>query len=471
MKWPIKRVEMGILIIEAQLFIALKTETCYNNFVGSSKKNMNYTGGITMKIMNLNMQNFKGFENCNLNIDGKSTVIFGINGTGKSSVLAAINYLCWNWLYRLNQAQGVAFKSLDSSLVHSGTSKLEISGEFAFGGEIYLLKKEYTKARPGKGAAVAAHKKLYDAFLNHFIETYGDDGGNIPIFVHYGTNRSVLDIPLRIRNKHQFSKWTALERAMENDLDYRTFFEWFRNQEDYEAEVIRERQDFTYQDRSLQCVRKAVQAMLPEFSNLKVKRNPLRLSVTKNDVEYSVDQLSDGEKCTLALMGDLARRLALANQNADNPLEGEGIVLIDEIELHMHPSWQRKVLPILCETFPSIQFIITTHSPQVLGEVDENFRLFMLSDDMKHKIAIQSVNRMDGFDSNYILEEHMGTKSVNPVFQTLVDDTVAAIETNRFEEAEQLLSKVREIVGLNNAAVIELEGFLKRGRLRYEKNH
>ena len=170
-------------------------------------------------------------------------------------------------------------------------------------------------------------------------------------------------------------------------------------------------------------------------------------------------------------MGDLARRLALANQNADNPLEGEGIVLIDEIELHMHPSWQRKVLPVLCRTFPSIQFIITTHSPQVLGEVDENFKLFMLSDDMKHKITIQSVNRMDGFDSNYILEEHMGTKSVNPVFQTLLDDTVAAIEMNRFEEAEQLISKVREIVGLNNAAVIELEGILKRGRLRYEKNH
>lgn len=424
-----------------------------------------------MRIMHLNLQNFKGFESCSLNIDGKSTVIFGINGTGKSSILEAINYLCWNWLYRLNQAQGTAFKSLDSSLVHAGTSTLEISGEFVFGGETHLLKKGYTKARPGKGAVVAAHKKLYDIFLNQFIATYGDDEGSIPIFVHYGTNRSVLDIPLRIRNKHQFSKWTALERAMENDLDYRTFFEWFRNQEDYEAEVIREQQDFNYRDRSLQCVREAVQAMLPEFSNLKVKRNPLRLSVTKNDVEYSVDQLSDGEKCTLALMGDLARRLALANQKATNPLEGEGIVLIDEIELHMHPSWQRKVLPVLCRTFPNIQFIITTHSPQVLGEVDEKYKLFMLSDDMQHKITIHSVDRMDGFDSNYILEEHMGTKSVNPVFQTLLDNTVSAIESNHFEKAEQLISKVQEIVGLNNAAVVELEGCLKRGRLRYEKNH
>lgn len=424
-----------------------------------------------MRLLNLYLQNFKGFETCDLNMDGKSTVIFGVNGTGKSSVLAAINYLCWNWLYRLNQAQGAAFKSLDSTLVHSGTSKLEISGEFELGGTNLLLRKEYTKARPGKAAVVTPYKKLYDTFIEQYVAIYGDENKNIPIFVNYGTNRSVLDIPLRIRNKHQFSKWTALERAIENELDYKTFFEWFRNQEDYEAELIREHKDFAYEDVSLQCVRKAVQAMLPEFSNLQVKRNPLRLSVTKNGVEYSVDQLSDGEKCTLALLGDLARRLSLANQDSNNPLDGEGIVLIDEIELHMHPSWQRIVLPALRKTFPNIQFIVTTHSPQVLGEVGKDFNLFMLSNDTQKNVTVKAIERMDGFDSNYILEEYMGTKSKNPEFQKLLDYAVDAIEANRFEEARCLIAKVEEIVGLNNAAVIELEGRLKRGKLLYEKNH
>lgn len=424
-----------------------------------------------MRLLNLYLQNFKGFETCDLNMDGKSTVIFGVNGTGKSSVLAAINYLCWNWLYRLNQAQGAAFKSLDSTLVHSGTSKLEISGEFELGGTNLLLRKEYTKARPGKAAVVTPYKKLYDTFIEQYVAIYGDENKNIPIFVNYGTNRSVLDIPLRIRNKHQFSKWTALERAIENELDYKTFFEWFRNQEDYEAELIREHKDFAYEDVSLQCVRKAVQAMLPEFSNLQVKRNPLRLSVTKNGVEYSVDQLSDGEKCTLALLGDLARRLSLANQDSNNPLDGEGIVLIDEIELHMHPSWQRIVLPALRKTFPNIQFIVTTHSPQVLGEVGKDFNLFMLSNDTQKNVTVKAIERMDGFDSNYILEEYMGTKSKNPEFQKLLDCAADAIEANRFEEARCLIAKVEEIVGLNNAAVIELEGRLKRGKLLYEKNH
>ena len=131
-----------------------------------------------MRLLSLCLQNFKGFENCSLNMSGKSVVVFGVNGTGKSSVLAAVNYLCWNWLYRLNQAQGSAFRSLDSTLVHSGASKLEISGEFELGGANFLLKKEYTKARPGKGAVVAAHKKLYDAFLEQYISMYGDENKN-----------------------------------------------------------------------------------------------------------------------------------------------------------------------------------------------------------------------------------------------------------------------------------------------------
>ena len=423
-----------------------------------------------MRLTNLNLNNFKGFQSCDLNIDGRSTIIFGVNGTGKTSILEAVNYLCWNWLYRLNPAQGAAFKSLKASLVRTGVSKLEISGEFEFNGEKFLLKKEYTKARPGKGAVVSAHKKLYDAFVEHFISAYGNEEKNIPIFVNYGTNRSVLDIPLRIRKKHQFSKWTALERANENELDYKTFFEWFRNQEDYEAEIIREKQDFSYTDIPLKCVRTAVQTMLPEFGELQVKRNPLRLAVKKNGTEYSVDQLSDGEKCTLALIGDLSRRLALANQNSENPLEGSGIVLIDEIELHMHPSWQRKVLPILCKTFPNIQFIVTTHSPQVLGEVSDQFNLFMLSEDEEHQNIITPVSRMDGFDSNYILEEYMNTASSNPEFSALVNKTFKIIGDNQFEDGVKRIEEIRGIVGINNPVVIELEGYLKRRRLVYEKN-
>ena len=103
-----------------------------------------------MRLTNLNLNTFKGFESCDLNIDGRSTIIFGVNGTGKTSILEAVNYLCWNWLYRLNPAQGAAFKSLKASLVRTGASKLEISGKFEFDGKKFLLKKEIYESSPRK---------------------------------------------------------------------------------------------------------------------------------------------------------------------------------------------------------------------------------------------------------------------------------------------------------------------------------
>lgn len=124
--------------------------------------------------------------------------------------------------------------------------------------------------------------------------------------------------------------------------------------------------------------------------------------VNKGSLTISVDLLSDREKCTLALIGDLARRIALANPNRDNPLDGEGIVLIDEIELHMHPSWQRRVLGFLKRVFPNIQFIVTTHSPQILGEVDDNFNVYNLFLNEKMKAEVKMHSRLDGYDSNMI---------------------------------------------------------------------
>ena len=203
----------------------------------------------------------------------------------------------------------------------------------------------------------------------------------MPAFVHYGTNRAVLDIPDRIRGKHHFDKLSAIERAIDQQLDFRTFFEWYRDKEAEEVIKARECGNYEYFDPALACVRRAIEAMIGDVTGLRVKRNPVRMVVDKSGKEIRVDMLSDGKKCTLALLGDLARRLVLANPDAENPLEGSGIVLIDEIELHMHPSWQRRILHILREVFPNIQFIVTTHSPQVLGEADDEYAIISLGID------------------------------------------------------------------------------------------
>lgn len=118
-----------------------------------------------------------------------------------------------------------------------------------------------------------------------------------------------------------------------------------------------------------------------------------------------VNQLSDGEKCLLAMVGDLARRLAIANPGLSDQLQGKGVVLIDEIELHLHPKWQREIIPALTRTFPNCQFIVTTHSPQVVSHVKPQ-RIYIL-EKIDNGIVAKRPSSSFGRDSNSILEDLM----------------------------------------------------------------
>jgi predicted ATP-binding protein involved in virulence len=117
---------------------------------------------------------------------------------------------------------------------------------------------------------------------------------------------------------------------------------------------------------ALAAFNRALHVFLDGFSDVAVEEEPLRLTVGKGGTRLSLKQLSDGERAFIAVLGDLVRRLVLANPDLPNPLEGQGVVLIDELELHLHPRWQREVVDKLRNTFPNIQFIATTHSPFVI---------------------------------------------------------------------------------------------------------
>ena len=191
----------------------------------------------------------------------------------------------------------------------------------------------------------------------------------------YDTDRAVFDQPQRRRDfKNKFPRYGALQGALSARTDFRDFFKWFYAKENEELREQRERLDFSHRLKDLNAVRKAIETMVPGASNPRIKLHPLRfvVSVQLKDEkleELSIDQLSGGYRIMLALVADLARRMAQGNPHLDDPLQSEAVVLIDEIDLHLHPSWQQRVLTDLRRTFPNAQFIVSTHSPQVLTTV------------------------------------------------------------------------------------------------------
>lgn len=417
-----------------------------------------------MKINSLEFENFRSFDRAELRLDGKSTVIFGVNGTGKTSVLKSVNLLYANIINQIvNRKELKQNFNLELDDIKYGKTQTKIKADFHIEEKQITYYRAMVRKTGKRMHDLAALKNIADLFHEKYVDDEQQE--NIPIFVNYGTNRLVLDIPMRIRNRHIFDIYSAFDKAIENRIDFRTFFEWFRGQEDYENECKVQNSDLQYKDKSLETVKKAMLVMLDGCTNLRVARKPkLEMKVEKNGISLNVSQLSDGEKCTMTMFGDLARRLSIANPLLDNPLLGEGVVLIDEIELHMHPSWQRSVLKQLRETFPNIQFIVTTHSPIVLSEVDDDYNVFFLRN-LGTSGEIVELKRLDGFDANYILEEFMGTKSVNVKTEKLINDIYRLIACKAFDEAEGKVKELENITDSANKDVLSAKILIKKGRL------
>ena len=170
------------------------------------------------------------------------------------------------------------------------------------------------------------------------------------------------------------SRFSALDGALSTRANFRAFAEWFYAWENEELREQKRHRDFDYRLKELEVVRRAIASMVPGASEPHVEHRPRRLVVSleldSGEPEtLALNQLSGGHRIVLAVAGDLARRMAHGNPHLEDPLSSEAIVLIDEVELHLHPEWQQRVLPDLTRTFPNTQFIVTTHSPQVLTAV------------------------------------------------------------------------------------------------------
>jgi predicted ATP-binding protein involved in virulence len=184
------------------------------------------------------------------------------------------------------------------------------------------------------------------------------------------------------------------------------------------------------------------------------------MTVKKQGQELIVNQLSDGEKCLLALVGDLARRLAIANPGLEEPLQGKGVILLDEIELHLHPKWQRQIISSLTTTFPNCQFIITTHSPQVLSHVKPD-SIYLLQATPDGIIAEQPENSF-GRDSNQILEDLMGVSERPQEIKDNLRDLFRLIDQGHLDSAKQLRQNLADEIGEDDPEFVRADVLIRR---------
>ncbi len=421
-------------------------------------------------IAEITLQQYRGLQNIHLPLNEQMNVFIGLNGAGKSSILDATAILL-SWLVNRIKTPYASGKPI---------LEIEIQNSFDYASLAILLENNngafsWTLIKTRKGhnpvdrSALAALNKLTGLIKDHFSANSGKI--NLPVFVYYPVNRAVLDIPLRIREKHLFDVLSAYDNALTGAANFRTFFEWFREREDLENENRRYLHDipetrpaeFQFPDLQLEAVRRALTRFMPDFKNFTVRRNPLRMEVEKYGKRLIVNQLSDGEKCLMALIGDLARRLVIANPLRDDPLDGNGVVLIDEIDLHLHPEWQRRLIPGLQHVFPNCQFLVSTHSPHVITHVQpESLYLLRMTD---NRIVCEQPNESYGKTVERVLEDLMGLETTRPdeVSQSL-DQIYQAIDLGELDAAKQAISELQAKIG-NDPDLTKANVLIKRKEL------
>lgn len=166
----------------------------------------------------------------------------------------------------------------------------------------------------------------------------------------------------------------------------------------------------------------------------------------------------------MALVGDIARRLAMMNPSLENPLHGDGIVLIDEVDLHLHPTWQRSIIERLTMTFPNCQFVLTTHSPLVISDCKE---VLVYSLENGELVPVPS---QYGQDANSVLLDVMDTHIRNPRIAEKFSDLLDLIQDRKLAKERELLENLEQELPESNIELTKASLLLRKQELRGEKN-
>lgn len=439
-----------------------------------------------MKVKRLKINAFRGIDNLELEFNpDEPIVIIGNNGVGKSSILDCIAILLSRLLYPIqagyknvrwrdrNKRSIIGHFFIEEDIKNGGdeteneiTIELDDSQEVSWSvtnndNESIEVEdsQEVSWGRKDNEKKNQKFAQLKEVVQNIRHQWENSSQVNIPLAVYYPIHRSLLQTPLEIQEGYLFKQIDAYDQALDGiEIDFGNFFKWFRTVEDIENEELRDNPK--HRNRNLEAVRQSIYSLILDFSNLRVRRNPLRMTVTKKAQELNVNQLSDGEKCLLAMVGDLARRLAIANPGLENPLEGSAVVLIDEIELHLHPKWQREIIPALTRTFPNCQFIITTHSPQVISQIKPD-GIYILEATSEGIVAKQPESSF-GRDSNRILEDVMGVPERPQEIKDSLRQLFRLIDAGNLDAAKELRQQIEDEIGEDESEFVRADILMRR---------
>ena len=337
-----------------------------------------------MKISNLVLHNFRKYEHARFNFHDQFTVLIGDNGAGKTTILDALSLMLGTYLQGSKIKTGRSVIGKEEARLFpvekEGQSFLEPAPE------VYLTCESLFRERPlfwrrDLGDRGGKAKDLVNIGTEDRLQISRKESPDLPLLLYYGAGR-LWDIHRNIETEKPRSQLDAYRFCLDPKSDQKAFEKWFKKLSFTE---IQKKQSIP----ALEAVKASVLACIPDAVRFfhDIDDDLIVIDLQSTGL-MPFNYLSDGYRNMVGMVADIAHRASRLNPQygADAARETSGVVLIDEIDLHLHPSWQRRVVGDLQAAFPKLQFIATTHSPFILQSLDPGEVI-----DLDHDVALQQI--------------------------------------------------------------------------------
>ena len=394
-------------------------------------------------VRSLKVRNFKGIAKLDLPLNHSLTLLAGGNGVGKTSAIEALLGAVtdvWSWL---GPDGTQAWFRPSGDLVRYGAREGNITMELASASDVrttFTIPFQAKELGDGEYSDSEVLQGLYK------------EVSSIPLVVNFDQNR-IGGLESNKRWSSKTNRKIALDTTPSALSDFKN---WYFEKESDEAREAVERSDLEYTDPEVRAVQEVLRSIAGSSTVLRSRKpdgSMDRMLFLRKEGGFDIpfEALSGGEQAYFLLAVDLARRLLLEFPGS-TLAEAPGFVCIDEIELHLHPAWQREILTSLMDLFPRCQFVVSTHSPQVIGSVAAQ-HVRLLSSDRNGHIHVTEPIASKGRDTNYVLEGVMDTPEQDPRVDGLFAKFDQLIDEGAFDEADQVLDTLDNLVEGKSARV------------------
>lgn len=349
-----------------------------------------------MKIIDITIENFRGFTHKFFEFDPKMNVILGDNTTGKTTLLQAVQIALGAFLQEMTFLPGGNgysrnFKSNDHLMEYSESNKgfipipekpsIEVNTECVVGifsgrdKEVEMTTQPVWWKRTGN-----KNSKVNTSQLMEFVKSMEERRRNadatgvnsiFPLFLSFGANRLENNYrSVQKTKKRESREAKAYKYALNEQVDFKGAFDWiYKYHKNFDKGLEFEGTD----DAFAYALHDAIPAIKSIHVDMKNEEFWARIKMTKDEEPYwlTYDMTSDGIKSMINITAEIAHRCIELNGflGIDAVKKTPGIIMIDELDLYLHPHWQQHILSDLQKAFPEMQFIVTTHSPFIVQSV------------------------------------------------------------------------------------------------------